>query len=254
MLGPKDFQRFLKYKPELADKPIEEQLTEYRQLGIDTQTGFLRNERALESINWLIRLHNTGQNVRIASVGCSTGEEAYSILMQSWSQRERIKVVGYDINPPVLETAKKGFYILNLELREHEGWRIDSLGLEDQAYKIVEETGYSQDIQFLDDLTRHLSFQVHDILQDPLPGKFDVIVALNVLIHYAQKGRERILANLHESLNTGGSLLLDTPKPNRSYGRAWDSYLDWLKDLSEFGFERHLSSSVPVNVYKRIEV
>jgi len=118
MLSQHDFQTFLKHKPELASKPIEEQLAEYRKSGISTQTTFLRHEEALEAITQLVLQDIPEQTVRIASVGCSTGKEAYSILMKSWSQRERIQVVGYDINPKEIETAERGLYTLNFELRE----------------------------------------------------------------------------------------------------------------------------------------
>ena len=110
-------------------------------------------------------------------------------------------------------------------------------------------------MQFLDELTRHLRFQVHDILQDPLPEKFDAVVVLNVLVHYAKKGREKILMNLHESLNDGGWLLPDIPQSNTSYGSVWDTYLGWLKDLSAFGFARLSSTPIGVsgNVYRKIQ-
>jgi two-component system CheB/CheR fusion protein len=97
-------------------------------------TKFFRDPKAFDLLSKefdrLIDGLPDGEQLRIWSVGCASGEEAYSIAMMLWllfeqrSQEPRFKVFATDVHDRILETASRGIYVadeidgLSPELRE----------------------------------------------------------------------------------------------------------------------------------------
>ncbi|MFY9603442.1 MAG: CheR family methyltransferase, partial [bacterium] len=51
-----------------------------------------------------------------------------------------------------------------------------------------------------------VTLQRHDLLQDPFPGTFDLILCRNVVIYFTEKAKERLYKRFYEALNPGGIL------------------------------------------------
>jgi len=146
-----------------------------------------------------------GEPIRIWSVPCSTGEEAYSIaiwLLENWDKVDRyeIEIVGSDIDTTALRAAETGTYgersliRLSKDLVTRYFTRLD-----DGRYRILPEL--TSTIQF----TRA---NIVDSAQTGVHQNFDVIFCRNILMYFDDTSRRLAAENLYESLRPGGFMCL----------------------------------------------
>ncbi len=142
----------------------------------------------------------------IWSVGCSSGEEPYSLAMllnecfNVLDIRNYFGVTGTDISKPVLEKARAGVYpprklvTLSDELKE----RYFQVDESRQAFRIAQE------------IKNRVCFARVNILElDLAPlSSMDIIYCQNVLIYFKKWRRTEILSQLAKKLVPGGLLVL----------------------------------------------
>src|SRR5262245_44406586 len=142
--------------------------------------------------------------VRVWSVGCATGEEAYSIgmlLLEEAARRPKgpqVQVFASDLHERSLRYAREGLYpaaIANDVPRE----RLDRF-FRDQ------EGGY----RITKSLRDIVVFAAHNLLQDPPFSRLDLIICRNVLIYLQADAQREVVDLFHYALNAGGFLLLGT--------------------------------------------
>lgn len=144
--------------------------------------------------------------LRVWSAGCSTGEEAYSlaILLKELVPNEAqwdVVVIGTDVNPAVLERARRGVYsdwsfrtvdpkIKQQYFRSHRGeWEIDP------------------------QIRRLVRFQTSNLVQDEYPSthtdlyNFDLILCRNVFIYFSVASIALVLGKFYNTLAPGGYLM-----------------------------------------------
>lgn len=176
------------------------------------ETYFFRGRHQLE---WVVekaipdRLRSRDRAV-VWSAGCSSGEEAYSLLFllaeragaQAQSILDRVAVFGTDLDESALETARQGVYSeRSLTFRATDPADLvrffEPLG--GGLHRVKEE--YRRRVFFLAD---NLAGS-----QSPfLPGSVDVCLCRNVLYYMTPEGRRRVFQKLARSLAPGGYLLL----------------------------------------------
>ena len=153
---------------------------------------------------------------RIWSAASSTGQEAYSIAMafadvvqdfESWD----LQILGTDVSPAAVETAKKGEYSM-LEVKR--GLTQKYLG----AYFLRNPGGYVVN----DVLRSRTNFQVRNLLR-PLNdlGKFDVIFCRNVSIYFTREDRTMLFKRIGRMLNPGGWLFTGSGESLADLGPNW---------------------------------
>ncbi|MFB6077199.1 MAG: CheR family methyltransferase, partial [Candidatus Nanohaloarchaea archaeon] len=75
---------------------------------------FFRNPEAWEALAPVLReLTEENRTVRIWSAPCADGREPYSVAMLAMDddvRHHRVEVLGTDINPDILEVARRGTY------------------------------------------------------------------------------------------------------------------------------------------------
>ncbi len=160
---------------------------------------------ANEILPAVISSRRPGDLVRIWSMPCSTGEEAYSIaiwLLENWPMVDayNVEIVGSDIDTHALAQAREGRYAARALAR--------------LPARIVEsyfeaERGHRRKI--IDDLRESVRFAAANIIDRGTLvglGKFDVILCRNLLIYFDDASRLQAATNLHESLRDGGFLCL----------------------------------------------
>ncbi|UCF05518.1 MAG: protein-glutamate O-methyltransferase CheR [bacterium] len=204
MLG---YQRMDKYLGYLKENPNEmEQLLNVLTIHV---TGFFRDNSVFETLAkrifpWIIdkKLSCGPGSVRIWSAGCSTGEETYSIAMQLVDRlrREKVKleveIFGTDISEESCRIATKGVYP---EKKLEDVPRL----FRTRYFEVVEE-GYG----IAPEIRSCVEFKVHDLFSPPPYLMLDLIVCRNVLIHFNQFSRNRVMFNFHSALDEDGVLLL----------------------------------------------
>jgi chemotaxis protein methyltransferase CheR len=263
--------RFLEANPGLAELPLDERVERMILSGINQQTRFFRDDQAFKIFrDMILPAYSPSQSLHVASVGCSDGREAYSLLLENWRQNGRLSLDAFDVNPANIETAQRGEYDASADPYEGEMRLFEALGPEaKKAYGVTAVSNkdipwlrfndsHVRRISFNDEAKARINFQTHNILRGPLPQQYDVVLLLNVLMHYNPSGRESILANVHRSMREGGWLLCETadwsdPFPGRR------QYFRGMEDLDNLGFENaHLPYfetrlRIP-QVYRRKEI
>ncbi|MFK4751679.1 CheR family methyltransferase [Oceanobacter antarcticus] len=171
------------------------------------ETRFFRDPDAFEFVgNYIQKMANTltaGQTLEMWSVGCSSGEEAYSLGMvadQYLTPAERqYAVTGTDISTFALRKARAASYQLSAL-----GWIPDS---HRDQYCLRTDDGH---MQVTDTVRQRCCFTQVNLLNlsaFPLQSQH-VIYCQNVLIYFRRWRRREILNVLAERLVPGGILVI----------------------------------------------
>jgi chemotaxis protein methyltransferase CheR len=153
----------------------------------------------------IVRDKAPGDLVRIWSMPCSTGEEAYSLaiwLLENWPLVDvyNIEIAGSDIDTAALDHAREGCFGARALAR------LPAAVIEEYFEK---ERGYRRKI--IEDLRESVQFSPANII-DPSTlrdlGRFDVILCRNLLIYFDDESRLLAVNNLYDCLNPGGFICL----------------------------------------------
>ena len=170
------------------------------------ETHFFRHQPSYDLIGkeWLPAhlQHTGGEALHAWSVGCSTGEEAYSLAMvldEGTGAGTRFGVTATDISAAALTVGRAGEYPLQRLAELPERFRnayCELLGEENFAVSssLRKRVGFAQ-------------FNVLDIAKAPLK-RLDLIFCQNVLIYFARERRVQLLDALAHLLKPGGLLVI----------------------------------------------
>jgi chemotaxis protein methyltransferase CheR len=144
--------------------------------------------------------------IRIWHAGCSTGEEVFSmaILLKEANLLQKSLLYATDINPVVLETAKKGMFPLRMIKQYSENYR-NSGGTQDFSQYYIANYGYAK---FDEEFVKKMVFSQHNLVSDRSFNEFDLILCRNVLIYFDKNLQERVLELFDSSLSNLGFLVL----------------------------------------------
>jgi chemotaxis protein methyltransferase CheR len=156
------------------------------------------------------RAARPGETFAVWSVGCSTGQEPYSIaialLARGFEDRDDapFRVVGSDCSPAALEAAAAARY------RVEDVRRLAPLDYK----RYFVETG-SNVLEVAPAVRRHVSFGYLNLLTSDygVEGAFDVVFLRNVLEFHGPAGITTILAKLRSALKSGGHLVQGEKPP-----------------------------------------
>jgi chemotaxis protein methyltransferase CheR len=147
------------------------------------------------------RVRTGGPRVRIASVGCATGEEPYSIAMTVRETVSRptpcpVEIVALDASRPALAQAVSGRYPESRLSGVPPSYR--------ERYFLRDAGGFT-----VAPALRHMvRFRHHDIRRGFYLGRFDAIFCCNVLLYFTPAMRQELVTRLADSLVEGGCLFL----------------------------------------------
>lgn len=175
------------------------------------ETRFLRHEDSIALIRDKYLPHTAHEikqqplTIHIWSVGCSTGEEPYSIAMAVDDHLKKVGcefylgIIASDISRNALATGRAGIYG-NSQLKnvDHDWLKKYFEKLPDGRYQVIPE------------LRQRVCFnQLNALDMEKTPiGAMDVIVCQNLLIYYDRARREQLVNNFVEHLTPGGILVL----------------------------------------------
>jgi chemotaxis methyl-accepting protein methylase len=174
------------------------------------ETRFMRHPTSIELLRNNFMPHWLEQNeapysLQIWSVGCSTGEEPYTLamvlddFMASMKKPYYLGVTASDISMASLTTGRKAVY-----------HRRKLTELESNLFKKYLEPVDSQRYQVVESLRKRVCFahlNVLDMKRAPI-GQMDIIFCQNMLIYFDREARIEILKNLIRFLRPGGILIL----------------------------------------------
>ncbi|OHX14392.1 chemotaxis protein CheB [Chromobacterium sphagni] len=145
-----------------------------------------------------------GRKLRAWVAGCSSGEEAYSLVI-SFKEAARLldsdaefslQVYATDLDPDAIHRARKGFFSKKIK---------SDIPLEYlERYFIEEDDGYRIKKEIRDCIV----FATQNVISDPPFTKLDILSCRNLLIYFDAKLQKRLLLLFHYALNPDGILML----------------------------------------------
>ena len=169
----------------------------------------------------LLREHK--RPLRIWSAACSTGDEPYSIAMafSKHIQLSNIQILATDIDKQVLEQAQAGLY------NEKSIAGVPA----DLKRKYFTQVGNSYKIS--DELKKCVTFKQHNLLKDPYPRDYDMILCRNVVIYFTDEAKDEIYKKFYQTLGNHGVLFIGSTEQIINYKEVGFSR------LSSFYFEKN---------------
>ena len=172
-----------------------------------TVTSFFRDPEVFEKLEkdvvpGLFDGKDAKDSVRVWSVGCATGEEAYSLamlLMEEAGRRDvapQIQVFASDLHKRSLESAREGLFHGDIETNVSPERLSRFFQKENGAYRIRKE---------IRDL---VVFAPHNLLGDPPFSRIHLISCRNLLIYLDRSVQNDVFDLFHYALSPDGFLLL----------------------------------------------
>jgi two-component system CheB/CheR fusion protein len=169
-------------------------------------TSFFRDPESFESLKKALLeslQHKPSESsLRAWVVGCSTGEEAYSVAIVLDECREElglsldVKIFATDVDEEAIEKARIGLYPLSIAEDMSEGRLNRYFEREDDSYRIKRS------------IRDMMIFADHSVIRDAPFTKLDLISCRNLLIYLDAELQKKIIPLFHYSLNPGGILFL----------------------------------------------
>jgi chemotaxis protein methyltransferase CheR len=190
------------------------------------ETFFFRHRESFDALRDTvlpdaIRRNRAGRRLRIWSAGCSFGAEPYSLsillrrelahLIDGWD----ISILATDINRDFLRRARRGSFEEWAFRGVPDDVKRECFSPEGKAWSIAPE------------FREGITFQYHNLVEHPFPSliqnlfAFDVILCRNVMIYFSAEITRRLVAHFHDSLVSGGWLLVGHAEPNVETFRAF---------------------------------
>jgi chemotaxis protein methyltransferase CheR len=152
-------------------------------------------------VNNICNQWQRNQNYRVLSVGCSTGQEPYSIAMSLDRIRklDNTEIVATDISQTVLHKAKMGIY---QKMEIERGLSSENLSLyfnplNANYWQIIQRIHSKINFRYLN--LNNMSYQL---------GNYDIIFCRNVLIYFSEQNKLTVLKRLVSHLRPEGYLIL----------------------------------------------
>jgi len=208
-------------------------------------TNFFRDEeswRQLEEtvIPELFAGRSRDETIRVWSVGCSTGEEAYSLAILLLEHSAALdapvpfQIFATDLDEGGLAKAREGFYP-DAIAGDVSAERLQRFFTKEGAYYRVRR-----------EVRDTIFFAAHSVLRDPPFSRLDLVVCRNLLIYlqrplqdtvfevfyYALRPGGYLFLGNSETADGGGDLFLTADKKHRIYrSRAWPGQQPALPSL-----------------------
>jgi two-component system, chemotaxis family, CheB/CheR fusion protein len=196
-----DYARLLREHPEEPTALMKELLI--------SVTNFFRDPASFATIEKrivpnLFKRKSGGDQVRVWSAGCATGEEAYSLAMLLAEHATplvdgpSIQVFATDLDASAVAHAREGLYSES-EVADVSPERL-------QRFFQRESGGY----RVRRDLRETVLFAHHNVIRDPPFSHLDLIACRNLLIYLNRAVQERLIETFHFALRSGGYLFVGT--------------------------------------------
>lgn len=172
-------------------------------------TNFFRDPKAFkiledQVIPALLKARLPDSTIRIWTIGCSTGEEAYSLAILFLEVANilklhfKIQVFASDIDAQAIEHARMGIYPDSIAA-DVSAERLNKYFIkEDNSYKVKKQ------------IREMVIFAVQNVIKDPPFSKIDLVSCRNLLIYMDAQLQKKVLPLSHYILNPDGVLFLGT--------------------------------------------
>jgi chemotaxis protein methyltransferase CheR len=148
-----------------------------------------------------------GKSLKIWSAACSTGDEPYSLAM-AFSKHiplSGIHILATDIDKQVLQQAQVGLY------------NEKSIATVPPEMKKKYFTQVGKSYKVADEIKRCVTFKEHNLLKDPYPMDYDIILCRNVVIYFTDEAKDEIYRKFFKTLKNKGVLFIGNTEQITNY-------------------------------------
>lgn len=195
------YEEFLRKNPDEFDLLFKEVL-----IGV---TGFFRDPAVWQDLKEaltpaLLAQGVAGRRLRAWVVGCSTGEEAYTLAMVFKEATDALpapdsctlQIFATDLSVDAIALARKGHYPA----------RIAEVVSPERLARFFDPVGDGFDVK--KGLREMVLFAQHDVILDPPFTRLEILCCRNLLIYFNATLQRRLVPLFHYSLRPGGILVL----------------------------------------------
>ena len=196
-----DYEQFVRQNPQELDLLFKEML-----IGV---TSFFRDPTVWQELKDVVLpalLARSAADVRLRAwvVGCSTGEEAYSLAMVFKEvvselpevDRRSLQIFASDLNADAITIARKGHYPLKTAA-DIGPTRLDRFFTAQSGGLLIDKP-----------IREMVLFAQHDVILDPPFTRLDLLSCRNLMIYFNAPLQRRLMPLFSYSLRPGGVLLL----------------------------------------------
>ncbi|GAJ03782.1 unnamed protein product, partial [marine sediment metagenome] len=142
---------------------------------------------------------NTSDIIKILSIGCSTGQEVYSLAIYCLEHNIPCEIMGIDLSESAIQKAKKAEYSLSYELQKN----LENLGSEwnNHYKKYFTITGDS--LSPNTNVKQRVRFRVEDSSKLNYFSEFDFIIARKMLYYLPEKNLRDTIDSIKKALKSG---------------------------------------------------
>ncbi|KAB7771536.1 CheR family methyltransferase [Xanthomonas maliensis] len=210
-------------------------------------TQFFRDRREFafleqQVIPRLFQGKHVGDHLRIWVLGCSTGEEAYSLAMllrehaATLESPPRIQIFASDIDGRALATARVGRYsssiVSEVAPERLQRWFVK----EGDTYVVNKE------------LRAMCVFSQHSIVKDPPFSRLDLVSCRNLLIYLDAELQNRVIPIFHFALKPGGYLFLGNAENVSRHAKLFAPVERSFRVFQKIEAENRLHATFPTPV------
>lgn len=171
-------------------------------------------------------------SINIWHAGCSTGEEIYSmaIVLKEQYLLHKSKALATDLSTTALNTAREGVYNKMLYKKYTNSYLSYYPKGDPERHFIIGE----HQITVKEELKKHVTFSIHNLVQDKMNMKFNLIFCRNVMIYFDDKLKMNVLKLFYDCLEDDGFFII--------------GYYDMLPESSKELFVLHDATT---RIYKK---
>lgn len=173
--------------------------------------------------------------INIWHAGCSTGEEIYTmaIVLKEQGLIQKTKALATDLSTTALENAKQGSYNTMLWKK----YAASYLNYYPKGDPSKHFTVTDNEIVVNNDLKSHVKFLRHNLVQDRMDRKYNLIFCRNVMIYFDETLKMKVLKLFYDSLEDDGYFII--------------GYYDMLPEASKDMFILHDATT---RIYKKNKI
>ncbi len=213
MPGVEEYARILREDPEEVGALYRDILINVTSFFRDSEVFDVLRDKVIPALIEDRRRHDP---LRVWVLGCSTGEEAYSLamvfteVMESSSVPVAAQIFATDLNAADIEHARGGVYSKQ---------RVQGIAPERIEKFFVETNGNYRVAKPIRDMC---VFARHNVLSDPPFSRMDLISCRNLMIYLESALQQRIIPVLHYALKPGGRLVLGSSETVGSFRNLFE--------------------------------
>ncbi len=184
-------------------------------------------------------------NLRAWVVGCSTGEEAYSLAITFIEALDNLprphnltlQIFASDLSPDAIATARRGLYPADIRHCVSEQRLARFFTAQNDGYQINSE------------LRDRVLFAQQDVVLDPPFTRLDLISCRNLLIYFDQSLQRKLIPLFHYSLRNNGVLLLGSSETVGRYTQLFAPIQSKLRLYQRQAMTQDSDTRLPVKSF-----